>query len=221
MSNSRRRQFYPNYGKRIVDLSATLVAVLVLFPLMVLVGLVIWLTMGRPVLFRQLRPGLQGKPFVLYKFRTMREIYDEHGKPLPDENRLTSVGHLLRVASLDELPEAINVFKGDMSLVGPRPLHMEYLPLYTPQQARRHEVRPGITGWALIHGRNVLTWEEKFGHDVWYVDHVSFWLDLKILALTVWKVLKREGISHTGHATMPEFRPKDPDRNPVGKKGDA
>lgn len=161
--------------------------------------------MGSPVFFRQTRPGLHGKPFELIKFRTMRE-------PLPGENpsqtdsvRLTKVGRILRSTSLDEFPTFINVLKGDMSLVGPRPLLMQYLDRYTPEQARRHEVKPGITGWAQINGRNALTWEDKFKLDVWYVDHQSLWLDLKILSMTAYKVLKREGISAKGEATMPEF----------------
>jgi len=162
--------------------------------------------MGSPVLFRQVRPGLHRKPFVMYKFRTMRDLRDTEGRLLPDEMRLTRVGHILRATSLDELPELFNVLKGEMSLVGPRPLLMEYLELYTPEQARRHEVKPGITGWAQVNGRNAITWEEKFKLDVWYVDNWSLGLDLKILALTLIKVLKREGISADGHATMPEFR---------------
>ncbi|MGB9792451.1 MAG: sugar transferase [Thermacetogeniaceae bacterium] len=159
-----------------------------------------------PVLFRQVRPGLHGKPFVIYKFRTMRKAYDEEWRPLPDEQRLTRLGKWLRSTSLDELPELLNVLKGEMSLVGPRPLLMEYLDRYTPEQARRHEVKPGITGWAQVNGRNAISWEEKFRLDVWYVDNWSLWLDLKIILITLWKVLKREGISASGHATMPVFR---------------
>src|SRR5690606_27706065 len=148
---------------------------------------------------------LHGKPFTLYKFRTMTDVCDTDGNLLPDAERLTNFGRFLRQTSLDELPELINVLKGDMSLVGPRPLLMHYLELYSPEQARRHHVRPGITGWAQISGRNAVSWEEKFRLDVWYVDNVSLWLDLKILLLTVWKVVRREGISQAGHATMPEF----------------
>ena len=172
---------------------------------MLLIALAIRITMGSPVIFRQVRPGLHGRPFVIYKFRTMLDLRDEKGNLLPDEKRLTRLGKFLRRFSLDELPELWNVVKGDMSLVGPRPLLMEYLPLYTPEQARRHEVKPGLTGWAQINGRNALSWEEKFKLDVWYVDNLSFWLDMKIIFLTIWKVLKGEGISAPGHATMPKF----------------
>jgi lipopolysaccharide/colanic/teichoic acid biosynthesis glycosyltransferase len=170
-----------------------------------LIALLVWRTMGRPVLFRQARPGLHGKPFVMYKFRTMRDLRDAEGNLLPDEARLTPFGRWLRTTSLDELPELVNVLRGEMSLVGPRPLLMEYLERYTPEQARRHEVKPGITGWAQIHGRNNLSWEERLRLDVWYVDHWSLWLDLKILWRTLWMVLRREGISAQGHATMPRF----------------
>lgn len=161
--------------------------------------------MGRPVLFSQVRPGLNGKPFTMVKFRTMTDARDEHGQSLPDSERLTAFGRFLRASSLDELPELWNVFKGDMSLVGPRPLLMEYLELYSPEQARRHEARPGVTGWAQVNGRNALSWEEKFNLDVWYVDNHSFWLDLKILFMTVFKVLKRSDISQQGEATMSRF----------------
>lgn len=172
--------------------------------LLVLAGMV--RLSGAPVLFRQQRPGRHGRPFVIYKFRTMRELRDTEGRLLPDAQRLTHLGRFLRATSLDELPELFNVLKGEMSLVGPRPLLMEYLERYTPEQARRHEVKPGITGWAQVHGRNAITWEEKFKLDVWYVDHHSLGLDLKILWLTLVKVLRREGISASGHATMPEFQ---------------
>ncbi|GAA4018262.1 sugar transferase [Deinococcus rubellus] len=161
--------------------------------------------LGSPIFFSQQRPGLRGKPFTMYKFRTMRDATDTQGQPLPDSERLTPLGRFLRSSSLDELPELFNVLRGDMSLVGPRPLLMEYLPRYTPQQARRHEVRPGITGWAQVNGRNAISWEEKFNLDVWYVDNRSFALDLKILWLTVLKVFKREGINAVGEATMPVF----------------
>jgi len=160
---------------------------------------------GSPVFFRQRRPGLHGEPFTICKFRTMTDVRDAQGNLLPDEQRLTPFGRFLRCTSLDELPELFNVLKGDMSLVGPRPLLMRYLDRYTPEQMRRHEVRPGITGWAQVNGRNALTWEQKFALDVWYVDHQSLWLDLKIIVLTVWKILKREGISQPGQATMEEF----------------
>ncbi|WP_461393249.1 sugar transferase [Deferrisoma sp.] len=161
--------------------------------------------LGTPVFFRQVRPGMHGRPFVMYKFRTMTDARGPDGELLPDAERLTPFGRWLRSTSLDELPELFNVLKGEMSLVGPRPLLMEYLPLYTPEQARRHEVKPGITGWAQVNGRNALTWEEKFRLDVWYVDNQSLWLDLKILLLTLKKVLLREGISAAGEATMPRF----------------
>jgi len=160
---------------------------------------------GSPVLFRQVRPGYRGRLFELYKFRSMTEARDIQGRLLPDEQRLTRWGRFLRATSLDELPELLNVLRGEMSLIGPRPLLVQYLERYTPEQARRHEVLPGITGWAQVNGRNVLTWEDKFHLDVWYVDHWSFWLDLKILSLTLWKVLTREGISQVGHATAREF----------------
>ncbi len=183
---------------------------LLLSPLLTLIALLVRWRLGPPVIFRHQRPGLQGKPFWLYKFRTMREMRDPEGHLLPDDVRLTSFGHFLRSFSLDELPELANVVRGEMSLVGPRPLLMEYLEHYTPEQARRHTVLPGITGWAQIHGRNALTWEDKFRLDIWYVDHWSLWLDLKILAISVWKVLTREGISQPGHATMEKFRGSPP-----------
>ncbi|RAR27439.1 sugar transferase [Pseudomonas sp. MDMC224] len=162
--------------------------------------------LGSPIFFTQMRPGLGGKPFVMYKFRTMSDARDSEGKLLPDDQRLTRFGKFLRSTSLDELPELWNVIKGEMSLVGPRPLLMKYLELYTPEQARRHEVKPGITGWAQVNGRNALTWEEKFKLDVWYVDNWTLTLDLRILWLTILKVVRRDGISAAGHATMPEFR---------------
>ncbi len=192
--------------KRAFDVAVASALILALSPLMLVIALMVWRKLGRPVLFRQVRPGLHGKPFVMYKFRTMTDARDAQGNLLPDSERLTPFGKWLRATSLDELPELFNVLKGDMSLVGPRPLLMEYLERYTPEQARRHEVKPGITGWAQIHGRNALSWEEKFKLDVWYVDNWSLWLDLKILWRTLWIVLRREGISAEGHATMPEFR---------------
>lgn len=192
--------------KRVFDVVVSAIALVALAPVMGLIALAVWRTMGRPVLFRQVRPGLHGKPFVMYKFRTMRDLRDAEGKLLPDEMRLTPFGGWLRATSLDELPELLNVLLGEMSLVGPRPLLMEYLERYTPEQARRHEVKPGITGWAQIHGRNNLSWDERFKLDVWYVDNWSLWLDVKILWRTLWMVLRREGISAQGHATMPEFR---------------
>ncbi|MGC8777885.1 MAG: sugar transferase [Candidatus Caldatribacteriaceae bacterium] len=200
------RDWYQKFGKRMLDLVLATVALVVLSPVILGITLLIYLTMGRPVLFRQRRPGLHGKPFLLYKFRTMLELYDEEGKPLPDGERLTRLGKFLRRTSLDELPELWNVLRGDMSLVGPRPLLMEYLPRYTREQARRHEVKPGLTGWAQVNGRNAISWEEKFKLDVWYVDHWSLGLDFKILWKTLFAVVKGEGVSAEGHATMPEFR---------------
>lgn len=169
-------------------------------------AIAVLISLGSPVLFRQQRPGLNGRPFVLLKFRTMTNACDAHGNLLPDEERFTRFGRFLRRTSLDELPEFFNVLKDDMSLVGPRPLLMQYLVRYSPEQARRHEVKPGITGWAQVNGRNALTWEQKFEHDVWYVDNQSLRLDLKIIALTIWKIIKREGISQPGQATMEEFK---------------
>lgn len=191
--------------KRLIDVTACLVTLPVVLVVCGAVALAIWLTMGRPVLFRQKRAGLYGRVFGLWKFRTMTNDRDESGRLLPDEKRLTRLGRFLRSTSLDELPQVWNVLRGEMSLVGPRPLLPEYLERYTPEQARRHEVRPGITGWAQVNGRNETTWEERFRRDVWYVDNWSLWLDLKILWLTVIKVLRRDGISRQGHATMPEF----------------
>jgi len=191
--------------KRAFDIVMSASALLMLAPV---IGYVAWQInrqMGSPVLFRQARPGLNGKPFEMIKFRTMKDALDADGNPLPDSERLTAFGQFLRSSSLDELPELWNVLKGDMSLVGPRPLLMEYLPLYSAEQVRRHDVRPGITGWAQINGRNALSWEEKFKLDVWYVDNQSFWLDIKILFLTVKKVLVRDGISAEGEATMSKF----------------
>lgn len=191
--------------KRVVDVSGAVVGIVLFLPLMILVAVAIWCTMGRPIIYRQIRPGLYGKPFVMYKFRTMTNAVDATGQLLPDEQRLTRLGRWLRATSLDELPELWNVLKGDMSLVGPRPLLMEYLDLYTPEQARRHEVKPGITGWAQINGRNTLSWEEKFKMDIWYVDNWTVALDLKIMFMTIIKVLRREGINAHGYATAPKF----------------
>jgi len=191
--------------KRFFDFSAALILLFLLALPLFLLALAVRFTLGSPALFRQERPGLHGNSFLMIKFRTMRNAVDAQGQSLPDAQRLAPFGRFLRATSLDELPELWNVLKGDMSLVGPRPLLMEYLPLYSPEQMRRHEVRPGITGWAQVNGRNVLSWEEKFKLDVWYVDHQSFWLDLKILGLTVRKVLAREGVSAVGEATMPRF----------------
>lgn len=191
--------------KRLLDIVASVLGLLVLSPLLLFVAWRIRATMGSPVLFKQERPGLHGKPFTMLKFRTMRDALDHDGNPLPDAKRITKFGRFLRSSSLDELPELWNVLKGDMSLVGPRPLLMEYLPLYNARQARRHEVRPGITGWAQVNGRNAISWEEKFDLDVWYVDNQSIFLDIKILCLTVARVASRQGISHAGEATMSKF----------------
>ncbi len=191
--------------KRFFDIMASVLGLLILAPVVAILAWQIHKKLGSPVFFRQIRPGLHGKSFQMVKFRTMRDALDSDGKPLPDSERMTPFGSFLRAASLDELPELWNVLKGDMSLVGPRPLLMEYLPLYSAEQARRHEVRPGVTGWAQINGRNALSWEDKFRLDVWYVDNHSFWLDLKILALTVKKVFVREGISAAGEATAARF----------------
>ena len=191
--------------KRIFDLIVACLALVVLFPVMLIVAILVRTRLGAPVLFRQLRPGLHGKPFTLYKFRTMSDARDVQGNLLPDEQRLTRFGGFLRGTSLDELPELLNVLKGSMSLVGPRPLLMRYLDRYTPEQMLRHEVKPGITGWAQVNGRNVITWEEKFALDLWYVDHRSLRLDIKIIALTIGKILRREGINQPGQATAQEF----------------
>jgi sugar transferase EpsL len=192
-------------AKRVFDVAASAAGLVLLAPLLGGVALAIRMRLGRPVLFRQRRPGLHGEPFTLLKFRTMRDALDADGTPLPDEARMTRLGRLLRSTSLDELPTLWNGLRGEMSLVGPRPLLMEYLPLYTREQARRHEVRPGITGWAQVNGRNALRWEEKFQLDVWYVDNRTAWLDFEILLRTMMKVVVREGISQQGQATMERF----------------
>jgi lipopolysaccharide/colanic/teichoic acid biosynthesis glycosyltransferase len=192
-------------GKRLFDLAASGLGLLVLSPLLLLLAILVRLKHGAPVLFRQHRPGYKGIPFVVYKFRTMSDARGADGALLPDAGRLTPLGRFLRSTSLDELPELANVLRGEMSLVGPRPLLMQYLERYSPEQMRRHEALPGITGWAQVNGRNALTWEEKFRLDVWYVDHWSFWLDIRILLLTLWKMITREGISQPGHATAEEF----------------
>lgn len=191
--------------KRIFDLLLTIPGFLLVSPILGLVALLLLISEGRPVFFRQPRGGLHGKVFYIFKFRTMHEAYDAEGNLLPDEQRISRLGKFLRATSLDELPELLNVLRGEMSLVGPRPLMARYLERYTPHQMRRHEMLPGITGWAQINGRNTLTWEERFDLDVWYVDHWSFGLDLKILAGTLTKVIRREGISEPGQATMTEF----------------
>jgi len=191
--------------KRGFDLFAALLGLILLSPVIAVIAWNIRRKLGSPVLFRQVRPGRNGKPFEMIKFRTMRDAHDANGEPLPDSQRMTAFGSFLRSSSLDELPELWNVVKGDMSLVGPRPLLMEYLPLYSAEQYRRHEVRPGVSGWAQINGRNAIEWEEKFKLDTWYVDNQSFWLDMKVIFLTVKKVLVRDGISAEGEATASKF----------------
>jgi len=191
--------------KRGFDLFAALLGLILLSPVIAVIAWNIRKKLGSPVLFRQVRPGRNGKPFEMIKFRTMRDAHDANGEPLPDSQRMTAFGSFLRSSSLDELPELWNVVKGDMSLVGPRPLLMEYLPLYSAEQYRRHEVRPGVSGWAQINGRNAIEWEEKFKLDTWYVDNQSFWLDMKVIFLTVKKVLVRDGISAEGEATASKF----------------
>jgi sugar transferase EpsL len=192
-------------SKRIFDLLLTVPGLVVVAPVLLVVAVLVRIYHGPPVLFRQIRPGYQARLFKVMKFRTMNNAANTKGELLPDSERLTRLGRFLRSTSLDELPELLNVLRGEMSLVGPRPLFAHYLERYSPEQARRHEVLPGITGWAQINGRNSLSWEDKFRHDVWYVDHWSLWLDIKILLRTLWKVVKREGISQPGHATAEEF----------------
>jgi len=195
--------------KRIFDVFTSIILICMLLPFFPFVYISIILAYGKPAIIGQKRAGFLGKPFMMFKFRTMNDLRDKDGKLLPDQYRITTFGQFFRKTSLDELPELWNVIKGEMSLVGPRALLIEYLDRYTPEQARRHEVKPGITGWAQVNGRNVITWEEKFKLDVWYVDNMSFGLDIKILILTVIKVLKMEGISAKGHATMPVFSGSD------------
>jgi len=197
-----------SFSKRIFDLVLTLVGIIFLSPFLLIIAGLVWFYHGRPILFHQRRGGYRGRVFEIYKFRSMTEALDAHGNPLPDTQRLTRFGKFLRSTSLDELPEMINVLRGEMSWVGPRPLFAHYLDRYTPEQARRHEVLPGITGWAQINGRNTLTWEDKFKLDVWYVDHASLWLDIKIIFLTIIKIFQREGINQPGHATAKEFDPE-------------
>ncbi|MDZ4133204.1 MAG: sugar transferase [Dethiobacteria bacterium] len=191
--------------KRLFDLGLGLVLLILFAPVMIILVLIVKMKMGCPVIFRQQRPGFQGRPFYLFKFRTMSDARDERGELLSDQARLTKLGELMRKTSLDELPQLINVVRGEISFVGPRPLLMQYLERFNPEQARRHEVKPGITGWAQVNGRNAISWEEKFAFDVWYVDHRSFLLDLKILWLTLLKVVRAEGISGEGSVTMNEF----------------
>jgi len=191
--------------KRFLDIIISAGLLAALSPILGVIAILIRWQMGTPILFTQKRPGLRAEPFTLYKFRTMSAATDSDGNTLPDLQRLTTLGRFLRASSLDELPELWNVLRGEMSLVGPRPLLMEYLPRYSPEQARRHEVKPGLTGWAQINGRNALTWEQRFALDIWYIENRSLWLDIKILLLTLWYVVRREGISHPGHATMEPF----------------
>ncbi|NLS97074.1 MAG: sugar transferase [Planctomycetaceae bacterium] len=199
------RTIFERLGKRAIDLAGASALAICLLPVMVLVALAVRLSLGRPVLFRQRRVGIGGRIFTIWKFRTMLDAADSAGRPLPDAERLTSFGRLLRNTSLDELPQLLNVLRGEMSLVGPRPLLPQYLDRYTPEQARRHEVLPGITGWCQVRGRNALSWEDKFCLDVWYVDHWSLGLDLYILAQTLVALVRRDGVSHGQEATMPEF----------------
>jgi sugar transferase EpsL len=204
--NIGAKAMYRRIGKRTLDIVVSVSVLLVLLPVILLVALLVRVYMGRGVLFCQERPGLDGKPFILMKFRTMSRAFASDGTPLPDSERLTAFGSFLRSTSLDELPSLINIIRGEMSLVGPRPLLMQYLELYTPEQMRRHEVLPGLTGWAQIHGRNAASWDERFTRDIWYVDNASLWVDLQILWYTVGKVLGREGVSQPGQATVEPFR---------------
>lgn len=197
---------YRGLGKRLFDLAVGLPMLVLVAPLLAVLALLVRVNLGSPIFFRQQRPGVHGKPFMLLKFRTMTALRDERGNLLPDSERLTGLGRFLRSTSLDELPELIDVLRGEMSLIGPRPLLLQYLDRYTPAQMRRHEVLPGITGWAQVNGRNAISWEEKFALDVWYVDHLSFRLDLKILVFTIFKVLTRQGISSPDRTTMQEFQ---------------
>jgi sugar transferase EpsL len=199
------------FVKRLLDILLTLPILVILSPVILVISILVACQHGFPILFKQSRPGWQGQIFTIYKFRTMRQLTDDQGDPLPDAVRLTKFGRFLRATSLDELPELINVLKGEMSIVGPRPLLIEYLPLYNPTQFRRHEVLPGITGWAQIHGRNAISWQEKFDLDVWYVDHWSLWLDIKIIIQSIFKVLRREGISQPGQATAELFMGNPPE----------
>src|SRR5688500_15633747 len=187
-----------HFSKRLFDMIFSFLAICLLSPILLLIAILVRLFLGSPILFTQQRPGYRGRAFFIYKFRTMNDRRDSSGNLLPDAGRLTPLGRFLRAFSLDELPELFNILRGDMSFVRPRPMLMQYLPLYSIEQARRHEVIPGLTGWAQVHGRNALTWPDKFKYDIWYVDHWSFWLDLRIILMTVWKVFNREGISQEG-----------------------
>lgn len=193
-------------SKRIFDLFFATLALIILTPLIILTGIMVYLFLGNPILFRQRRPGYRGRPFFIYKFRTMGAASDLTGNLLPDSERLTRFGRFLRTLSLDEMPELFNILRGEMSFVGPRPLLMEYLPLYSPEQARRHDVVPGLTGWAQVNGRNAADWPARLAMDVWYVDNWSFWLDIKISLMTLWKVITREGVNQPGQATVEYFK---------------
>jgi len=204
-------------SKRLFDLTATILGLVLISPFLLFLAVLSWIAHGWPILFHQTRPGYLSKLFKIYKFRSMTEARTAEGELLPDAARITRLGHFMRSTSLDELPELYNILRGEMSLVGPRPLLIQYLERYSPEQARRHDVLPGITGWAQINGRNAVTWEDKFNLDIWYVDNWSFWLDIKILGLTFWKVIKREGISQPGHATAEEFQGNPPTSTPIHK----
>ena len=203
--SARGRGPYVRFFKRPMDFAAAVILIVLSSPILAIVGAIVRIAIGSPVMFTQMRPGLNGKQFKMLKFRTMTNAKDSYGELLPDEERTTRVGQVMRALSLDELPEFFNVLKGDMSLVGPRPLFVRYLPRYSPEQARRHEVRAGITGWAQVNGRNNISWDQKLAMDVWYVDNISFKLDLIILVRTVWKVIRRDGVSQEGHFSSPEF----------------
>jgi sugar transferase EpsL len=194
------------FSKRLFDLIFALIALVILSPIILVTAVLVRIFIGTPILFKQERPGYKGCPFLIYKFRSMTNRLTRSGSLLPDAERLTRFGHLLRSLSLDELPELFNIIRGEMSFVGPRPLLMEYLPLYSPEQARRHDVVPGLTGWAQINGRNAVDWPTRFNMDIWYVDHWSFWLDIKIIFLTVWKVISREGVNQEGQSTVEYFK---------------
>lgn len=194
------------FSKRLFDLTFSFLAIVILSPILLLTAILVRVFLGTPILFKQQRPGYKGRPFFIYKFRSMLDAADRDGTLLPDSERLTRFGRILRSLSLDELPELFNILRGEMSFVGPRPLLMEYLPLYSPEQARRHDVVPGLTGWAQVNGRNALDWSTRFKLDVWYVDNWSFWLDIKIILMTVWKTISREGINQQGQATVEYFK---------------
>jgi sugar transferase EpsL len=194
------------FSKRLFDLVFSILAIIILSPILLLTAILVRVFLGTPILFKQQRPGYKGRPFFIYKFRSMLDAVDRAGNPLPDSERLTRFGRILRSLSLDELPELFNILRGEMSFVGPRPLLMEYLPLYSPEQARRHDVVPGLTGWAQVNGRNALDWPSRFKLDVWYVDNWSFWLDIQIILMTVWKTVSREGINQQGQATVEYFK---------------